>query len=167
MLEDTVSRKHPFFLGPILIHQRKNFSAFNYLASTLIGFNKKLQDVQVFGTDGDPALIEALSHNFHSAKQLRCFIHLRRNVAEKIRDRGIPNSETQEFLADISLMSRIAITCPYCTWDVHHFKVQTKDIPDLLCESSAQCTLYHNAGTLLGLYFNPEMSLSTPMSSAL
>lgn len=29
MLEDTVSRKHPFFLGPILIHQRKNFSAFN------------------------------------------------------------------------------------------------------------------------------------------
>lgn len=101
MLEDTVSQKHPFFLGPILIHQRKNFSSFNYLVSTLVGFNKKLQDVQVFGTDGDPALIEAFSHNFHSAKQLRCFIHLKKNIAEKLRDRGIPSSETQEFLADI------------------------------------------------------------------
>ena len=101
MLEDTISRKHPFFLGPILIHQRKNFSAFNYLASTLIGFNKKLQDVQFFGTDGDPALIEALSHNFHSAKQLRCFIHLKKNITEKLRDRGIPSYETQEFLADV------------------------------------------------------------------
>ena len=96
-----MSRKHPFFLGPILIHQHKNFSAFNYLASTLIGFNKKLQDVQVFGTDGGPALIEVLSHNFHYAKQLRSFIHLKSNVAQKLRDQGIPNSEIQEFLADI------------------------------------------------------------------
>ena len=57
--------------------------------------------MQVFGTDGDPTLNEALSHNFHSAKQLRCFIHLKRNVTEKLRDRGIPNSETQQFLADV------------------------------------------------------------------
>ena len=101
LLENTVTGKHPYFLGPVLVHQRKNFSAFNYLASTLIGFSKKLKDVQAFGTDGDPALIEALSHNFHSAKQLRCFIHLKKNIAEKLRDRGIPSSEAQEFLADI------------------------------------------------------------------
>ena len=91
MLEDTVSQKHPFFLGPILVHQRKNFSAFNYLASTPTGFNKKLQDVQVFGINGDPALIEALSHSFHSAKQLRCFIHLKNNIAKK-KTQGLGNS---------------------------------------------------------------------------
>ena len=72
-----------------------------YLASTLIGFSKKLKDVQAFGTDSDPALIEALSHNFHSAKQLRCYIHLKKNIAEKLRDKGIPSSEAQEFLGDI------------------------------------------------------------------
>lgn len=89
MLEDTLTKKHPHFMGPILVHQRKNFGAFNYLASTLISQCKKLREVQAFGTDGDPALIEALSHNFHSAKQLRCFIHLRKNIAEKLRERGI------------------------------------------------------------------------------
>ena len=74
------------------------FSAFNYLASTLIDHGKKLRDV---GTDGDPALIEALSHNFNSSKQLRCFIHLKRNIAEKLKERGIANPDAQEFLADI------------------------------------------------------------------
>ena len=101
MLEDTVSRKHPYFLGPTLVHQRKNFSAFNYFASTLVGFKKKLQEVQAFGTDGDPALIEALAHNFRSVKQLRCFIHLKKNIAEKLRDRRIPSREAQELIADI------------------------------------------------------------------
>ena len=86
MLEDITTMKHPHFLGPILVHQRKNFSAFNYLASTLISHCKKLQDVQAFGTDGDPALIEALSHNFNSEKQLRCFIHLKRNIAENLKE---------------------------------------------------------------------------------
>ena len=101
MLEDTTTMKHPYFLGPIRVHQRKNFSAFNYLASTLIGHCKKLRDVQAFGTDGDPALIEALSHNFTSAKQLRCFIHLKRNITEKLKERAIANPDAQEFLADI------------------------------------------------------------------
>ena len=101
MLESATTMKHPHFLGPILVHQRKNFSAFNYLASTLISHCKKLRDVQAFGTDGDPALIEVLSHNFSSAKQLRCFIHLKRNITEKLKERGIASLDAQEFLADI------------------------------------------------------------------
>ena len=48
--------------GPVLVHQRKNFAAFNYFASTLVSFNKKLQGLLAFGTDGDEALIEALFH---------------------------------------------------------------------------------------------------------
>ena len=79
-------------------------SAFNYLASTLIGFNKNLQDVQVFGTDGVPALIEAQSHNFHSAKELRCFIYLKNNITEKLGDQGISSYKTQEFLADADVL---------------------------------------------------------------
>ena len=30
MLEDITTGRHPSFLGPVLVHQRKNFSAFNY-----------------------------------------------------------------------------------------------------------------------------------------
>ena len=54
-----------------------------------------------FGTDGDKAVVEALSHNFPFTTQLRCFIHFRKNVETKLRDLGIPSSILQEFIADI------------------------------------------------------------------
>ena len=101
MLEDVHTKKHPHFLGPILVHYRKNFSAFNYFAGILIEHCKRLREIQAFGSDGDPALIEALSHNFRAAKELRCFIHLKRNITEKLKERGISSSDMQEFLADI------------------------------------------------------------------
>ena len=101
MLENTLTNKNPYFLGPILVHQHKNFPAFDYFASTRIAHERRLKNVRAYGTDGDPALIEALSHNFPDALQLRCFIHLKRNVAEKLKQRGICNSKAQEFLADI------------------------------------------------------------------
>ena len=43
MLENTLTNKHPYFLGPILVHQRKHFPAFNYFASTLIANERKLK----------------------------------------------------------------------------------------------------------------------------
>ena len=102
MLMDIVSKKHPTMAGPVLVHQRKNFAAFNYFASTLVSFNKKLQGLLAFGTDGDEALIEALSHNFPFAIQLRCFLHMKRNIHSKLGERGLPSSVSEEFLSDIS-----------------------------------------------------------------
>ena len=86
MLEHTTTGKHPTLVGPVLVHQRKNFPAFNYFANTLISHSKKLRNVCAFGTDGDQALIDALGHNFSHAKQLRCFIHIKRNIAEKLKE---------------------------------------------------------------------------------
>ena len=78
-----------------------NFAAFNYFASTLICFNKKLQQIQAFGTDGDGALVEAFTHNFPFAIQLRCFLHVKRNILSKLKDRGIPSSVSEEFISDM------------------------------------------------------------------
>ena len=101
MLVDTTSKKHPTMAGPILVHQRKNFAAFNYFASILICFNKRLQQIQAFGTDGDEALVEAFTHNFPFATQLRCFLHVKRNILSKLNERGIPSSFSEEFIADM------------------------------------------------------------------
>ena len=101
MLSDIASHNHPIMTGPILVHQRKNFSSFNYFSNTLISYKKKLRNIQAFGTDGDPALIEALSHNFPLAKQLRCFIHMKKNLESKLKDNGLPPSVSQEFISDI------------------------------------------------------------------
>ena len=83
--------------GPILIHQRMDFATFNYFSSSLIGFNKKLWDLRAFGTDGQESLIDAFSHSF----QLRCFIHFKRNINEKLKEYGIPHKIAQEYVDDI------------------------------------------------------------------
>ena len=101
MLVDITSKKNPTMAGPVLVHQRKNFATFNYFASTLVSFNKKLHGLLAFGTDGDEALIEAFSHNFPFAIQLRCFLHMKRNIQSKLGERGLPSSVSEEFLSDI------------------------------------------------------------------
>ena len=100
-LEDIKTSKHPVMLGPILVHQKVDFSAFNYFASTLIGLQKELKNILAFGTDGDKALVEALSHNFSFAIQLRCFLHLKKNVEQKLKELGLPTQVAQEFVFDI------------------------------------------------------------------
>ena len=101
MIEDVTTKKSPLLLGPVLVHQSTNFSAFNYFASTLVGCRPNLRHVLAFGSDGDKALVEAFTHNFAYAIQLRCFIHFRRNVAEKLKNLGFSSSISQEFLDDI------------------------------------------------------------------
>lgn len=54
-----------------------------------------------FGIDGDKGLVEAFTHSFPYSIQLRCFIHFRRNVEEKLKSLGLPSSVSQEFLDDI------------------------------------------------------------------
>ena len=101
MLEDVRTGKHPVLVGPMLVHQSMHFSTFNYFTSTLVSFNKALRNVLAVGTDGDKNLTEALGHNFPRAIQLRCFVHFKKNVQEKLRDLGIPCSVAKEFLNDI------------------------------------------------------------------
>ena len=101
LLEDIKSGRHPVVIGPMLVHQRMQFATFNYFASTLIGSSKQLRFLQAFGTDGDENLVDAFSHSFPYAIQLRCFLHFKRNLQEKLCDFGIPKQEAQEFLFDI------------------------------------------------------------------
>ena len=101
MLEDVRSKQHPTMVGPILVHQQTDFASSNYFASTLISHNKQLRNILCFGSDGDKALVEAFSHAFPFATQLRCFIHLRRNVQEKLRALSIPHQVADAFLTDI------------------------------------------------------------------
>lgn len=86
MLEDVHTGKHSIMLGPILVHQHTQFATFNYFARTLVGYNKMLQNVLAFGTDGDSNLTEALGHSFPFALQLCCFLHFKRNIQEKLQD---------------------------------------------------------------------------------
>jgi hypothetical protein len=78
-----------------------DFSSFNYFAGTLIGHRPQLRKLMAYGTDGDKALAEAFSHNFSLSVHLRCFLHFRKNIEEKLKSFGIPSAVSQEFLSDI------------------------------------------------------------------
>ena len=80
LLETKRNGNTPVFLGPILVHYRKNFGTYVLFASTLVGLSHQLQSVQAFGTDGEQALIDAFSHEFTFSHRLTCFIHVKRNV---------------------------------------------------------------------------------------
>lgn len=101
MLESIRTTKPPHIIGPVLVHQKVDFSSFNYFAGTLVSQDRRLRNIMAFGTDGDKALIEAFGHNFAHAIQLRCFIHSRKNIHEKLRSLGIDAPVANDFLADI------------------------------------------------------------------
>ena len=82
--EDVKSEMHSIPMGPLLVHQQKNFVSFNYFCSTVIGYDRHLRKIMAFGTDGDASLIESLSNAFPFAVQLRC-IHFKRNMEEKLK----------------------------------------------------------------------------------
>lgn len=94
-------KKHPTMLGPVFVHQRMEFASFNYFGSTLVGFNKKSRNLHVFGTDSQASMIEAFSHCFPNALHLRCFLHFRKNIKEKLKEYGISSHVSDEFVADI------------------------------------------------------------------
>ena len=100
-LQSERTGKSPVFVGPMLIHYRKDFATFLYFASTLVGLRRDLERLQAFGTDGEKALIDAFSHEFGFAIHLLCAIHLRRNVKQHMQSCNFPDEHRRQTLDDI------------------------------------------------------------------
>ena len=101
LLETKRSGNCPVFLGPLLIHHRKNFATYLYFASTLVGLRREFEKLRAFGTDGEEALVDAFSHEFGFAIHLSCMIHLRRNVKEQLCQRNFPEQHRRATLDEI------------------------------------------------------------------
>lgn len=99
MLKDRKTGKPPLMLGPMLLHQRKTFDTYNFFFSNLVGLNKEVSLLLAFGTDGEDALIQALSRSFYHALHLRCFGHFKDNCKEQLK--SVPQEVQAEFLADV------------------------------------------------------------------
>jgi len=57
--------------------------------------------VQAFGTDGEQALIDALSHEFTFSRRLTCFIHVKQNIRDKCVECNLPGELIQQIQDDI------------------------------------------------------------------
>ena len=75
--------RYPSLLGPILIHQRKQFANYHYFTSTLVGFHPEMHQLHAFGTDGEKALVQACNSQFPNAFHLRCWLHFKDNLLNR------------------------------------------------------------------------------------
>ena len=101
LLETRRGNSTPIFLGPILIHYKKSFASYLFFASSLIGLCPQLQAIRVFGTDGEQPLINAFSHEFGFSQHLTCFIHVRKNIKEKLSNCNIQSDVALKVLNDV------------------------------------------------------------------
>jgi len=94
--------RHPNLLGPVLIHQQKQFANYHYFTSTLVGLRPELHQFHAFGTDGEKALVQACHSQFPDAIHLKCWLHFKDNLLNKLeQDLHFTKNITQEFISDV------------------------------------------------------------------
>lgn len=101
MLSSKTSSKHPTVIGPLFIHVKKDFTAYHFFSSSLIGQQPNLVNLRAFGIDGEVALANALSASFPKAVHVRCFLHFKGNIEHKLSELRIPANVAKEFVDDI------------------------------------------------------------------
>ena len=67
LLESCLYGTPPIVQGPILVNQKKEFESYQQLGA-----------IKAFGSDSEKS--QALKSNFPWALQLRCFLHMCRNI---------------------------------------------------------------------------------------
>ena len=67
----------------------------------MIGLNKNLEGLHVFGTDGKKPLISAFLHEFKFAVRLTCFNYVQRNIKEELQKLVNPDELKSEILNDL------------------------------------------------------------------
>ena len=100
-LEHTNTGKPPVFIGPLLMHQRKDWKTYSKFAHSLTTSKPELEGILACGTDGEKALIEGFQRNLRFAVFLRCFLHFKDNIKRELTERGITAEAKKQFLDEI------------------------------------------------------------------
>lgn len=103
LLERKSTGKPQVFVGPVLIHYKKDERTYMDFLNKLKALRAGLQDIISFGTDGEMALVNALQSCFPKAteKSLRCFRHFRQNVEAMLNKTGIKGTSANQYLWEI------------------------------------------------------------------
>ena len=94
-----VTRKHPTFPGPMMIHTDENQATFHYFASTLRENNSDIENILFVGSDRQHTMENGLARKMPTAQFLSCKKHVEDNVKMKMAALGILNKS--DFLVDI------------------------------------------------------------------
>ena len=101
MLINHKTGKHPVFIGPMLVHQRRTYENYFYFASELLKHQKSLSSINAVGTDGEEQLSKAFSTVFSGAIKLLCAIHKHDNITSKQREFRVSEQVAKDILNSI------------------------------------------------------------------
>ena len=103
LLKRKSTGKPPVFVGPVLIHYKKDKRSYRDFLNKLKSFRPGLQEIASFGTDGEMALVNALQSCFPkgAGKSLCCFRHFRQNVEAMRIKVGIRGATAKQYLWEI------------------------------------------------------------------
>ena len=90
----------PIFLGPTMIHHRKDYQTYKVFSSTCVSVCKGLDKCKGYITDGEDTLDMAWNTDLQRAKHLRCVKHFEGNCKEELRRIGIREKKTQKFFLE-------------------------------------------------------------------
>ena len=100
-LENTSTNKPPVFIGPLLMHQRKDWKTYSKFAHALITQKPQLEGMLACGTDGEKALIDGFKRSLHFAIFLRCFLHFKDNIKRELAGRGLEEGVRKQYMQEI------------------------------------------------------------------
>lgn len=101
LLEHHKTKKSPLFLGPVLVHYRKEFRNYNFFLSTLVGLRHGFDHILAVGTDGESVLVDAVKHQFPWCLHVHCFRHLQNNIERHSQENHFPTSAIVAYKRDI------------------------------------------------------------------
>lgn len=88
---------NPVFLGPTMIHHRKDFQTYKVLSSTCVASCRGLDKCRGYITDGEEALDMAWKTDLPKARHLRCIKHFESNCKRQLNTIGIKEANKQNF----------------------------------------------------------------------
>lgn len=97
----TEKGNHPVFIGPGILHKQKLYTSYKTLPLLMSKYCAGTSGVLVYGTDGEENMAKAFSDSYPTAKHLRCDIHMRDNVKQKLSEIGIAGNVASEIVFDI------------------------------------------------------------------
>jgi hypothetical protein len=92
---------HPVRIGPVMVHTKKQASSYYALSSPMVRLTPEIRHTLVNGTDGEKALSDGLGWSFAGAQHLLCDLHMKHNVAVKLKEVGINGEAQKTIIHDI------------------------------------------------------------------
>ena len=88
-LENPSTGQAPVFLGPLLMHQKKDWKTYSRYPNCLVTEKPEISALLACGTDEEKAIVDGFKRNVPSTTFLRCFIHYKKNIERHLENRGL------------------------------------------------------------------------------